>query len=77
MLEIGKFIFSRVNKIDFMKPHKRKVGTISMSDYIKAARKGNRLAEYDLFGPGFHSTSKIHRSKKVYTRKSKHKDSTK
>ena len=42
-------------------------------DIIKAVRRGNREAEQDLFGPGFRSGRSIHRSKKTYTRKTKHK----
>lgn len=42
-------------------------------DYIKAIKKGNREAEQELLGPGFHAISKIHKSKKTYTRKVKHK----
>lgn len=44
-----------------------------MEDYVKAARKGNRLAEQELLGPGFHSSDRTHRSKKTYNRKAKHK----
>lgn len=44
-------------------------------DYIKAIKKGNREAEHELFGPGFHAINKIHKSKKTYTRKVKHKTS--
>ena len=47
--------------------------SLSMDDYIKAARKGNRLGEQELLGPGFHSVSRVHQSKKLYTRKRKHK----
>lgn len=56
-----------------MKIRKRKLSTITISDYIKAARKGSRSAEQELLGPGFHSIDKTHRSKKMYTRKTKHK----
>lgn len=56
-----------------MKMRKNKLGTITMSDYIKAARKGSRSAEQELLGPGFHSIDKTHRSQKMYTRKTKHK----
>ena len=55
-----------------MKIRKRKFGAITMSDYIKAARKGSRSAEQEILGPGFHSIDKTHRSKKMYTRKPKH-----
>jgi hypothetical protein len=42
-------------------------------DAIKAMRRGGREAEQELLGPGFHSQTKIHKSKKTYTRKTKHK----
>ena len=57
-----------------MKPKKRKINpTITLNDYIKASRIGNREAKIEIKGPGFHSTSRIHKSKKTYSRKSKHK----
>ena len=43
-------------------------------DAIKAMRRGGREAEQELLGPGFHSFNKIHKSKKTYTRKAKHKN---
>ncbi|WP_018667704.1 hypothetical protein [Bacteroides gallinarum] len=46
---------------------------ITLDDYIKAVKKGNREAEQELLGPGFHATHRIHSSKKTYTRKRKHK----
>ena len=46
---------------------------ITLDDYIKGVKKGNREAEQELFGPGFHATHRIHSSKKTYTRKRKHK----
>ncbi len=45
-----------------------------MEDYVKAVKKGNRLAEQELLGPGFHSSDRAHKSKKVYSRKEKHKE---
>ena len=42
-------------------------------DAIKAMRRGNREAEMELLGPGFHSHDRQHTSKKTYTRKTKHK----
>ena len=36
-------------------------------------RRGNREGEQEVLGPGFHSTNRVHRSKKTYTRKAKHK----
>ena len=47
--------------------------TITNLDAIKAMRRGGREAEQDLLGPGFHSVDKPHKSKKIYTRKKKHK----
>lgn len=40
-------------------------------DYIKAVRKGNREAEIELFGHPINHF-KIHKSRKIYTRKEKH-----
>lgn len=42
-------------------------------DIIKAMRKGSREAERELLGDGFHTKLKVHKSKKTYTRKLKHK----
>ena len=42
-------------------------------DALKAMRRGNREGEQELLGPGFHASDKVHRSKKTYTRKTKHK----
>lgn len=53
-----------------IKKTKKKIG---LEDYIKAAKKGNREAEQEMLGPGFHSVHKVHTSKKTYTRKAKHK----
>ena len=44
-----------------------------LDDVIKAMRRGNREGQQDLLGPGFHATNRVHRSKKTYTRKAKHK----
>lgn len=52
---------------------KAKNNRITLDDYIKAIKVGNREAEKDLLGPGFHAVHHIHRSKKIYTRKDKHK----
>lgn len=54
-----------------MKKVKKKGFTLD--DYMKAAKKGSREAEQELLGPGFHAVHRIHRSKKTYTRKTKHK----
>lgn len=56
-----------------MKKIKRKIVKGTNLDAVKAMRRGNREAEQELLGPGFHSHNKIHRSEKLYTRKSKHK----
>ena len=59
-----------------MKKRKNKIGKgISMEDYVKAARKGNREAEQELLGPGFHSSDRAHKSKKIYSRKEKYEES--
>lgn len=54
-----------------MKKNKRQ--GITLNDYVKAANRGSREAEQELLGPGFHSVHRVHRSKKTYTRKMKHK----
>ena len=56
-----------------MKKNKRKRAKKAMMDIIKAVRRGNREAEQDLFGPGFRSNRSVHKSKKTYSRKAKHK----
>ena len=56
-----------------MKRIKRKVVKGTNLDAVKAMRRGNREAEMELLGPGFHSHNKIHKSEKLYTRKPKHK----
>ena len=42
-------------------------------DYVKANRKGSREAELEITC-GFNGTHKVHKSKKTYTRKPKHKN---
>jgi len=56
-----------------MKKKRQTTKSLTMEDYIKAAKRGNREAEQELLGPGFHSKTRIHKSKKLYTRKHKHK----
>ena len=56
-----------------MKKKKQKVAKATMMDAIKAMRRGNREAQQELLGPGFHSFNRLHKSKKTYTRKTKHK----
>lgn len=46
---------------------------MNVSDELKAVRRGDREAEFEIFGPGFHSNTKIKKSKKLYSRKIKHK----
>ena len=52
---------------------KKKKQPVNMDDVIKAMRRGNREGEQEVLGPGFHATNRVHRSKKTYTRKLKHK----
>lgn len=56
-----------------MKKKKRNVAASITLDVIKAMRRGQREAEQELLGPGFHSFNRLHKSKKTYTRKAKHK----
>ena len=55
-----------------MKKKKKTKSGITLDDFIKAIKIGNREAEKELRGPGFHSSSKVYTSKKSYTRKPKH-----
>ena len=41
---------------------------------LLAARKANREMERLLLGDGFHARTRIKKSKKVYSRKTKHRD---
>ena len=52
---------------------KKKKQNSRLDDVIKAMRRGNREGQQEVLGPGFHSTNRVHRSKKTYTRKLKHK----
>ena len=56
-----------------MRKSKWKRNRPTAMDAIKAMRRGGREAEMELFGPGFHSHSRVHKSEKIYTRKLKHK----
>lgn len=58
-----------------MKRKQGKILKVVNWDAIKAMRRGEREAQQDLLGPGFHATTRLHRSKKTYTRKAKHKKS--
>lgn len=62
-----------VNSESVMKKKKEKS---RLDDVIKAMRRGNREGQQEVLGPGFHSTNRVHRSKKTYTRKTKHKGSS-
>ena len=54
-----------------MKKVKRKILQPTNLNAIKAMRRGGREAEMELLGPGFHSHIRIHKSDKIYTRKTK------
>lgn len=56
-----------------MKRIKKSKTRITIDDFVKAMKRANRQAEQELLGPGFHSKDKAHRSKKIYSRKVKHK----
>lgn len=56
-----------------MKKVKRKIIKSTTLDAIKAMRRGGRDAEMEMLGPGFHSYNRVHKSDKIYTRKTKHK----
>ena len=56
-----------------MKKLKKNILQSTTLDTIKAMRRGGREAEMEMLGPDFHSHSKVHKSEKVYSRKSKHK----
>ena len=38
-------------------------------DQLKAVRRGNREADFEIFGPGFHSKHTVVKSKKAYNRR--------
>lgn len=46
---------------------------ITLTDYIKAIKSADREIEKEIFGNGFKSKNRIHKSVKTYTRKIKHK----
>ena len=58
---------------DIMKRIRKSKSRITIDDFVKAMKKANREAEQQILGPGFHAKDKAHRSKKIYTRKNKHK----
>ncbi len=47
----------------------RKKKSRTLDDYLRASRRGSREAEQELLGPGFHSHNRVHKSKKLYSRK--------
>ena len=53
------------------KPNKQKK-EVDM-DYIKADRKGRREKDREIYGDGFKSTTRVHKSDKAYSRKGKNK----
>ena len=55
-----------------MKRIRKSKTRITIDDFVKAMKKANREAEQQRLGPGFHAKDKVHRSKKLYTRKAKH-----
>lgn len=67
------FSYNIKDKAVRMKKQKRKILKPSSLDAIKAMRRGDREAEMELLGPGFHSHNRVHKSEKIYTRKKKHK----
>ena len=56
-----------------MKNKKNNQEKSRLEDVIKAMRRGNREGQQEVLGPGFHSTNRVHRFKKTYSRKEKHK----
>gem|GEM_PF-1109934 len=66
-----KLKFKRIG--DIMKRIRKSKSRITIDDFVKAMKKANREAEQQMLGPGFHAKDKAHRSKKIYTRKNKHK----
>lgn len=56
-----------------MKKLKKKTLQSMTLDAIKAMRRGGREAEMELLGPGFHSHNRVHKTEKIYSRKTKHK----
>ena len=57
----------------FERTMKRRVRNTTTLDAIKAMRRGDREAEREMLGPGFHATTQIYKSRKTYSRKTKHK----
>lgn len=55
-----------------MKRRKKNIGKITVSDYIKAVKKADREIQIETT-IGWTATTKVHRSKKTYSRKNKNK----
>lgn len=51
-----------------MKKRKIKTGKITLKDYIKAVKKADREIQLET-SAGWTSTTKVHKSKKIYDRK--------
>lgn len=66
-----KLSYKRIG--DIMKHIRKSKSRITIDDFVKAMKKANREAEQQMLGPGFHAKDKVHRSKKIYSRKNKHK----
>lgn len=52
---------------------KKNIRKISIKDYIKAVKKADREIQLEI-SPGWVSANKIHKSKKIYNRKTNNKD---
>ena len=66
-----KLSLKRIGEI--MKRIRKSKTRITIDDFVKALKKANREAEQHMLGHGFHAKDKVHRSKKIYSRKIKHK----
>ena len=67
---MSKKIYISERQFDEFVDSKRKKNN---SDYIKADRKGRRDSDRDIYGDGFKSTHKVHKTSKNYSRKGKNK----
>lgn len=68
-LFVKYYIFSYICN---MKNKDKHIGKITKLDYIKSNRKASREIELEIMG-GWISRHKVHKSKKSYNRKLKHK----
>lgn len=66
------YVFSQAKTLTLLAMKKTKQKSITL-ETIKAMKRGSREAEMELLGPGFHAKDHVHKSKKTYTRKLKHK----